>query len=229
MAEKIELKVNGEIYHLEVDASAPLLYVLRNNLGFKGVKYGCGEEQCGACHVLIDGESVPTCKLEVGTVQGTEITTIEGLGTPQDLHPLQQAFVEEQAIQCGYCTTGIIISAQGLLNKHRYPSEMQINQTLKGHLCRCGTQERVRRAIKLRIARPETEPIYETQQLATIPHQEEILPGALDSYPELDSWIRINLDGTITVFSGKVEYGQGLKTALAQIAADELDVELGTD
>ncbi len=226
MIEAIEIKVNGQKYQVEVDPKTPLLYVLRNDLGFKGAKYACGQEQCGACNVLIDGESVPSCKLHVGAVQGAEITTIEGLGKPSSLHPLQEAFIEEQATQCGYCTTGLIIAAQGLLNKYRYPTEIQINQALDGHLCRCGTHERVRRAIKLRIARPEKNPLFERIDLAPLPPESQALPNALLENPALDSWIRINQDETITVFSGKVEYGQGLRTALAQIAADELDVSL---
>jgi len=226
MADKIKLKVNGKIYQVEVEPDTSLLYVLRNELGFKGVKYACGLEQCGACNVLIDGESVPSCKLEVRSVQGAEITTIEGLGTPENPHPLQEAFIEEQATQCGYCTPGMVVAAQGLLNKHRYPMEAQMNEALDGHLCRCGAHERVRRAIKLRVARPEPTPLFEIRNLEPLPPEALSLPHALLENPDLNSWIRINPDETITVFSGKVEYGQGLKTALAQIAADELDVSL---
>jgi nicotinate dehydrogenase subunit B len=222
----IELKVNGSTYRVTADPETPLLYILRNDLGFKGVKYACGLEQCGACNVLIDGEAVPSCKLPVGKVGNAQIITIEGLGTPENLHPLQEAFIEEQATQCGYCTSGMIVAAQGLLNKVRYPSEEQIDQALDEHLCRCGTHERVRRAIKLRIARPESDPLVETRDLPPLPDEEHILPNTLYEHPELDSWIKINPDETVTVFSGKVEYGQGIKTALAQIAADELDVAL---
>jgi nicotinate dehydrogenase subunit B len=226
MANPIDLIVNGKTYQVAADPETPLLYILRNDLGFKGVKYACGLEQCGACNVLIDGEAVPSCKLPVGKVGNAEIITIEGLGTPEDLHPLQEAFIEEQATQCGYCTSGIIVAAQGLLNKVRYPTDEQIDQALDEHLCRCGTHERIRRAIKLRIARPESDPLVETRDLPPLPDEEHILPNTLYEHPELDSWIRINLDETVTVFSGKVEYGQGIKTALTQIAADELDVAL---
>lgn len=224
--DEITLKVNGKIYRVEVEPSTPLLYVLRNQLGFKGVKYACGLEQCGACNVLIDGEAVPSCKLQVGAIQGAEIITIEGLGTPESPHPLQEAFIDQQATQCGYCTTGMVISAQGLLNKHRYPTDDQINDALDGNLCRCGTHERVRRAIKLRVARPEKNPLVESRDLEPLPAAERALPQALVENPDLDAWVRINPDETVTIFSGKVEYGQGLKTALAQIAADELDVSL---
>ena len=222
----IELRVNGIAYAIEVDPETSLLYVLRNDLGLKGAKYACGLEQCGACNVLIDGEAVPSCKLAVKSVQGAEILTIEGLGTPEHPHPLQEAFIEEQATQCGYCTAGLIIAAQGLLNRHRYPTEGQINEALDGYLCRCGTHERVRRAIKLRIARPDSHPLFEVRELPALPIDDRPLSQSLMEQSDLDAWIRINTDETITVFSGKVEFGQGLMTALAQIAADELDVSL---
>ena len=113
----ITLQVNGQTHPLQIDPETPLLYVLRNELRLKGVKYGCGSEQCGACKVLVDGQAVPTCKLPVKNVVGAQIVTVEGLGTPENLHPLQEAFIEEQAIQCGYCTSGMIAAAQGLLNR----------------------------------------------------------------------------------------------------------------
>lgn len=226
MKTKVELNVNEKTHQVEVDPETPLLYVLRNQLGFKGVKYACGSEQCGACNVLIDGEAVPSCQLEVGKVGAAQIITIEGLGTPEHLHPLQEAFIDQQATQCGYCTAGLVIAAQGLLNKVRYPTDEQIDQALDGHLCRCGTHERVRRAIKLRIARPESSPLYAARELRGLSIEQPALPSALLDHPELDAWIRIDPEETITVFSGKVEYGQGLMTVLAQIAADELDVSL---
>jgi CO/xanthine dehydrogenase Mo-binding subunit len=165
--------------------------------------------------------------VKVGSLEGAEITTIEGLGTPDDLHPLQEAFIGEQAIQCGFCTPGMIVSAQGLLNRYRYPTDEQIRTGLADNLCRCGVYERVRRAIKLRVGRPES-PFFEA---ITMPNEEarptpSELPASLLHTPELDAWVRINPDGTITVFTGKVEYGQGIKTAFAQIAAEELDVPL---
>ncbi len=220
----ITLKVNSTIYQLEVDPDTPLLTVLRNHLGLKGAKYACGQEQCGACNVLIDGNAVPSCHVSAASVQGSEIVTIEGLGGPENLHPLQEAFIEEQATQCGYCTPGMVIAAQGLLNRVRYPTEGQIDEALDGHLCRCGTHERVRRAIKLRVARPADNLLYETRDLEPLPEQTRELSRSLQDNPDLDSWIKINPDETITVCSGKVEYGQGIKTALAQIAAEELDV-----
>lgn len=229
MSEAVTLTVNGTTYHLTVDPETPLLYVLRNDLGLKGPKFGCGREQCYACKVLVDGADVPSCKLPVQQAQGTQITTIEGLGRPDAMHPLQEAFMAEQAIQCGYCVSGMIIAAQGLLNRTRYPSDEEIRAALDGNLCRCGVYDRVRRAIKLRIGRPQSEPIYavvEAPALAIPLETPSPLPGALQQTPDLDAWIRIEPTDTITVFTGKVEIGQGIKTAVAQLAAEELDVTL---
>lgn len=232
MQPPININVNGVNYHLEVDPETPLLYILRNDLGLKGVKYGCGSEQCGTCKVLVDGQAVPTCKLPVKNVVGTEIVTIEGLGSPDALHPLQQAFIEEQALQCGYCTSGLITTAQGLLNRQRYPSDEEIRAEMAENLCRCGVHDRVRRAIKLRIGRPDPAPVYEVVKGDKLagnlepPPEKQGLPYSLLQNPELDSWIQINTDGTVTVLTGKVEFGQGIKTAIAQIAAEELDVAL---
>lgn len=229
MTQSITLTVNGATHQLTVAPETPLLYVLRNDLGLKGPKFGCGLEQCYACKVLIDGADVPSCKLPVQQAQGTQITTIEGLGTPAALHPLQEAFLAEQAIQCGYCVSGMIIAAQGLLNRTRYPADAEIRTALDGNLCRCGVYERVRRAIKLRIGRPHWEPIYEVidaPPLSTKTEARPTLPPALQQTPALDAWIRIDRAETVTVFTGKVEIGQGIKTAVAQLAAEELDVAL---
>jgi CO/xanthine dehydrogenase Mo-binding subunit/aerobic-type carbon monoxide dehydrogenase small subunit (CoxS/CutS family) len=228
---ELTLFVNGKAHQVAVDPQTPLLYVLRNDLGLKSPKYGCASEQCNACKVLVDGADVPSCKLPVGHVQGLEVVTIEGLGTPEALHPLQEAFIQEGAIQCGYCVSGMIIAAQGLLNRTRYPTDDDIRAELAGNLCRCGVYDRVRRAIKLRIGRPDPEPIYQVIDSAlesglSAPQPPGKLPLSIRRTPELDSWVRINLDGTITIFTGKVEIGQGIKTAVAQIAAEELDVSL---
>ena len=222
----ITLRVNGETHQLDVAPNTPLLYVLRNDLGLKGPKYGCGEEQCGACKVLVDGEAVPSCKLPTGRVQEMPIVTVEGLGEADMLHPLQEAFIEEQAIQCGYCAAGMIVAAQGLLNRTRYPTDVQIREALADNLCRCGVYDRVRRAIRLRIGRPDSRPKVEMRTLAPATGSDEPadLPRSLTETPELDRWVRVNDDKTITLFTGKVEYGQGLKTAIAQIGAEELEV-----
>jgi nicotinate dehydrogenase subunit B len=229
MPQEISLTVNGRIHHLTTDPETPLLYVLRQDLGLSGPKYGCGSEQCGACKVLVDGQDVPSCRLPVKQVAGLEIITVEGLGTAESPHPLPEAFVAEQASQCGYCVSGMIMAAQGLLNRTRYPTDAEIREALSGNICRCGVYERVRRAIKLRIGRPVAQPLYTVlaaPQIAPPLSAAAELPASLQHTPDLDAWIRIDPLDTITIFSGKVEIGQGIKTAVAQIAAEELDVAL---
>ena len=227
-SETMTFRVNGQTHQLAVDPQTPLLYVLRNDLHLKGPKYGCGLEQCGSCKVLVDGVDLPSCQLEVGRVIGREITTLEGLGRADDLHPLQAAFLEEQAAQCGFCTAGMIISAQGLLNRTRYPGDDDIRAALEKNLCRCGVYDRVRRAIQICIGRPRAAAIYEVMRQEPLRNSisDLELPPSLRQTPQLDAWLRINEDRSISIFSGKVELGQGIKTALAQIAADELDVAL---
>ncbi len=144
----ITLTVNGVTRSVDVESDTPLLYVLRDNLGVTGPKYGCGVAQCGSCTVLIDGEAKRSCVVPVGTVSGATVTTVEGLGTPQQLHPIQAAFIEEQAAQCGYCTAGMVISAKALLDKKPKPSEVEIREALAGNLCRCGSHVRVVRAVQ---------------------------------------------------------------------------------
>lgn len=232
MSQEITLHVNGKTHQLVLDPETPLLYVLRNDLGLKGPKYGCGSEQCGACKVLIDGTAVPSCKIPIKQVQGLPVITVEGLGSAAALHPLQEAFMAEQAIQCGYCASGMIIAAAGLLNRTRYPTDEEIRTALNDQICRCGVYERIRRALRLRIGRPYWQPIYEVVAAegpasgASEPETLNPLSPSLRNNPDLDDWIRINRDETITVFTGKVELGQGIKTAVAQIAAEELDVSL---
>ncbi len=230
MPTPIPLTVNGQTHALAIDPATPLLYALRNDLGLKGPKYGCGAEQCGACKVLVAGEAVPSCQLPVGEVAATEIVTVEGLGSANGLHPLQVAFIEEGAMQCGYCLSGLIIAAQGLLNHTPQPTDDEIDAALEVNICRCGVYDRVRRAIRRHVDRAEAKPIYEVVDappLSTPPTAQQTLPPALQETPDLDAWLRIDDGETITIFSGKAEIGQGLRTALAQIAAEELDVALG--
>jgi nicotinate dehydrogenase subunit A len=138
-----KLSINGGERRIEsADPDKPLLYVLRD-LGLTAAKYGCGLGQCGACNVLIDGRAVRSCMLPVSQSQGKSITTLEGLGTPDRPHPVQAAFIEAQAAQCGYCTSGIIVSAVALLEKTPKPTEAQVKAALAGNLCRCGTHPRV--------------------------------------------------------------------------------------
>lgn len=144
--------VNQKHYRLLVDADRKLLWVLRDELDLTGAKYGCGEGQCGACTVLIDGAPVRSCLTPVSTVAGKEITTIEGLAQNGKLHPLQEAFIQADAMQCGYCTPGMILSAAGLLKKKPLPSEPEIRRALEGNICRCGTYPRIVRAVQMATA-----------------------------------------------------------------------------
>jgi nicotinate dehydrogenase subunit A len=137
MQKEITLNVNGQSHQVMIDPVTPLLYVLRNDLGLKGPKYGCGLEQCSTCKVLIDGADVPSCQLPVGRVEGAAIITVEGLGTADNLHPLQEAFLEEQAAQCGYCTAGMVMAAHDLVETDSDLSRDEIKEGMNGNLCRC--------------------------------------------------------------------------------------------
>jgi nicotinate dehydrogenase subunit A len=145
---QITLKVNGRSSSVQVDPSTPLLYVLRNDLELHGPRFGCGLSQCGACSVIMDGKAIRSCVTPVSAAQNRNITTLEGLGTPEKPHALQAAFIEEQAAQCGYCMNGMIINAKVLLDKNPHPSDEDIKRALDPILCRCGSHLRVIRAIK---------------------------------------------------------------------------------
>lgn len=145
---KFTLNVNGEARTVEIrDSQEPLLYVLRNSLALTGAKFGCGIGQCGACTVIVDGDAVRSCLLPVAKVAGRKVTTIEGLGTLEKPHPLQAAFVAEQAAQCGYCVTGMVMTGAALLARKPEITREDAQQALAGNLCRCGTHERILRAM----------------------------------------------------------------------------------
>ena len=148
MTEKYSFVVNGRPVSVDIDGTAPLLIALRDELSLRGSKFGCGTEQCGACMVLIDGKPEYSCSREVGSVAGLSVTTVEGLSSNGALHPLQQALLDEQAGQCGYCLSGILISAAALLAKNASPSRADIVAALDPHLCRCGIHNRVIRAVQ---------------------------------------------------------------------------------
>jgi len=148
MAEPITLDVNGRVYELPLEPDTPLLYVLRNDLGLTAAKFGCGLEQCGACKVIVDGVAVFSCREPAASFRGRRITTLEGIGSPDHLHPLQRAFLEEQAAQCGYCIPGIIMAAKALLDRRPNPSDDEIRDALTVHLCRCGTHPRILKAVR---------------------------------------------------------------------------------
>jgi aerobic-type carbon monoxide dehydrogenase small subunit (CoxS/CutS family) len=149
MARITELDVNGARRRLDADPDRSLLSVLRDDLNLTGTKYGCGEGQCAACTVLIDGQPVKSCLTTVGAVAGKRIVTIEGLAPAGKLHPVQEAFLEADAMQCGWCTAGMILGAVSLLQRTPHPSDAEIVSGMNGHICRCGTYPRVIRAIKL--------------------------------------------------------------------------------
>ena len=143
----ISLNVNGQTHSLDVDPTTPLLYVLSDDLGLRGPKFGCGLGQCGSCTVLVKGQAVRSCITAVESVQGAEIITLEGLGTVDKPHPLQRAFIEEQAAQCGYCLNGVILTAKAFLDKHPKATETEIEEGMSRVLCRCFTHARMLRAI----------------------------------------------------------------------------------
>jgi len=148
MADPITISVNGTSHTLSLAPETPLLYVLRNDLELNGAKFGCGLAQCGACTVIADGAPIRSCVTALGDAAGREITTIEGLGTVEKPHPLQKAFIELQAAQCGYCINGMVMSAKALLDQSPHASDAEIRDALAGNLCRCGTHTRILRAIE---------------------------------------------------------------------------------
>lgn len=143
----MQLNVNGKVHEADVEEEMPLLWVLRDVIGLKGTKYGCGIAACGACTVLVNGEAVRSCQTLAGDLEGAEITTIEGLGSPEALHAVQAAWVEHQVAQCGYCQSGQMMQAVSLLKTTPAPTDAEIDAAMEGNLCRCGTYPRIRAAI----------------------------------------------------------------------------------
>ncbi|HEU0231296.1 MAG TPA: (2Fe-2S)-binding protein [Burkholderiaceae bacterium] len=148
MPDLITLNVNGKDQSVDAEPDSMLLYALRDNLKLHGPKFGCGLSQCGACTVIMDGTAIRSCVMPLSAVAGHKITTLEGLGTIDKPHPLQQAFIDEQAVQCGYCINGMIMTASALLKKNPHPTRDDIKQALDGNLCRCGTHMRIVRAVE---------------------------------------------------------------------------------
>ena len=145
---KIRLRVNGKLHVVDAEPDMPLLYALRDDLRLNGPKFGCGLSQCGACTVILDGAAIRSCVTSVAAAQNHSVTTLEALGSTKKLHKIQQAFVDEQAAQCGYCINGMIMTTKALLDKNPKPTDAQIKQALAGNLCRCGTHTRILRAVK---------------------------------------------------------------------------------
>ncbi len=157
MVREITLTVNGEARRVAADEASTLLDVLRNHLHLTGAKFGCGAEQCGSCAVLVDGVERAACGVELGALEGKSILTVEGLGTPERPHPLQTAFLEKQAGQCGYCLAGILIGAKALIDANPSPSREEIAKALAWHLCRCGAHNRILAAVALAAERMRAE------------------------------------------------------------------------
>lgn len=218
----ITLLVNGRAHTVEVAPTTPLMYVLRNDLGCKGVRAGCAIGECGACRVIIDGTSTPTCITPVSEAVGTRIVTPEGLGGPQTPHPVQQAFLDEQAGQCGYCVNGMIMSIAALVDDDEV-DRGAVRAALDAHLCRCGTHHRMLRAGCRAAGLPPDERTCEV--IATdveTPCRAAPTPDAVRDAPRIDQWLEVADDGAVVARPGKVELGQGLRTALAQIVAGQL-------
>jgi nicotinate dehydrogenase subunit A len=145
---KISLRVNGKTQTIDAEPDMPLLYALRNDLKLNGPKFGCGLAQCGACTVIMEGTAIRSCVTPVTAAQNRAVTTLEALGSTKKMHKIQQAFVDEQAVQCGYCINGMIMTTKALLDKNPKPTDTQIKEALTGNLCRCGTHTRILRAVK---------------------------------------------------------------------------------
>ena len=260
----VKLTVNGREHDVSADPDTPLLYVLRDELALNGAKFGCGLGQCGACTVMVDGKAVFSCVTPILLLEGKQVTTVEGLGTLDNPGPMQRAFIEEQAAQCGYCIPGMMMRAQALLaestRSRRTPT---FAPRYEPNLCRCGTHMRILRAVKRAARLMQTAAASSTgmggtamkQRLSLLSRRSRpcrhrragcqlllavaacgaggsaggqqsgaaALPGSLKTRPLLDAWIRIDANGSISVFTGKAELGQGIKTALLQVAAEELE------
>ena len=258
---EFRLTVNGAERSVICEPDTPLLDVLRHDLGLAGPRFGCGMGLCGACFVLIEGRARASCDLPVSALDG-RVTTVEGLaGDGGRLHPVQQAFIDEQAAQCGYCTSGMVIAAAGLLRDRPAPAEQEVREALDGNLCRCGTHGRIIRAVLTAAGRMSDGPAVAPrpaagQVLASqvpaggtqpgqgpvlaspsgspsplvagsgVPSSASPLPADLAANPVLARWLDFSRDGEVTIRTGKVEYGQGIWTALAQVAAEELQVRM---
>jgi nicotinate dehydrogenase subunit B len=257
---EFRLTVNGAERSVACEPDTPLLDVLRLELGLAGPKFGCGMGLCGACFVLIEGRARASCDLAVSAVGGP-VTTVEGLLDGGRLHPVQQAFIDEQAAQCGYCTSGMVMAAAGLLRDRPAPAEQEVREALDGNLCRCGTHSRIIRAVqkaaermsggRAAISSPPAAEVLVSQVPAAgtpagagpvlappsgspsplvaesgVPSSVFPLPADLAANPVLARWLDFRRDGEVMIRTGKVEYGQGIWTALAQVAAEELQVTL---
>lgn len=222
------LKVNGRTVDLAVKGATPLLFVLRNDLDLKGVRPGCSVGECGACTVLVDGAGTRSCLTPLEAVAGAEVVTPEGLGTPDRPHPVQQAFLDEQAAQCGYCINGIIMTVAGIAAGAAEDRLAALDEALTEHICRCGTHVRIlraaRRALGADVAALDDAVMHEAGPCVEACDQAS-LPDVLRASPDIEDWLRVLDDGTVEANTGKVELGQGIRTAMAQIVAAQLEMD----
>ncbi|HEV2373128.1 MAG TPA: molybdopterin cofactor-binding domain-containing protein [Streptosporangiaceae bacterium] len=233
---QLELTVDGATRRVSADPDAPLLDVLRQGLGLCGPRFGCGLGLCGACMVLIDGQARTSCDYPAQAAAGAQVTTAEGLGTEDAMHAVQQAFLDEQAAQCGYCTSGMLIAAAALLSRNPDPTQAEVREALEPNLCRCGIHGRIVRAVlragaylrdaPVLLAGPAPFTPAQPPPVAAGPDHAPAMPASLTANPQLAGWLDLSAEGVVTVSTGKVELGQGIWTALAQVAAEELDVAL---
>lgn len=224
----ISFEVNGEHVSVALPPTTLLMYVLRNDLGHLGVRTGCSIGECGACRVIINGESVQSCLTPISEVAGARITTPEGLGGPADPDSVQQAFLSEQAGQCGYCVNGMIMSVRACIDRKESPDDAALLETLDEHLCRCGTHVRMLRAAR-RAAGLDLEEVDNTPRAVaptSAPGDPHPVPRAILDAPRIEHWIELRDDGHVVAFPGKVELGQGVRTAFTQIVASQLGVTI---
>ncbi len=253
----LSLQINGETRQIDADPDRTLLSVLRDDLGLTGAKYGCGDGKCGACTLLVDGNPTQSCSITVGAAAGSHITTVEGLEKDGRLHRVQEAFLAAGALQCGYCTPGMIMSAVALLNASPQPSASEITHFMQDNICRCGSYRRILTAIQAAAAaetRSAGQPAFPSsddridQNIDGGASDEEAMDeGIFVAYPcpdlnavlygegaapapeerpltKIGPWVHVAPDGAITVYVGKAEVGQNIRTSLAQIVAEELRV-----
>jgi len=235
MVLRCSLTVNGTRRAVAAPPETPLLDVLRNDLGLMGVRTGCRMGECGACTVLLGERPERSCQVAIAGVGTAEVVTLEGLGSPDDPHPVQQAFLDEQAGQCGYCINGIIMEAVAALRSDPTGSREAVLEALRESICRCGTHVRILRAIRRAAGRPDEEdrrpaevlrPAWPCGPASACDADAPALPPTVAAAPTVASWLRLAPDGRIVVLTGKVELGQGIRTALAQIVAAQLGVPL---
>jgi nicotinate dehydrogenase subunit B len=219
------IEVNGTRHDVQVAPTTPLMYVLRNDLGLKGVRAGCSIGECGSCRVIVDGTSMQSCLTPVSEVDGASIVTPEGLGGPDDPHPIQQAFLDGQAGQCAYCVNGMIMSVAARLAQDPAPGEAQLREVLEEHICRCGSHQRILDAA-CRAAGREVATRYATLDATGGPGVAEptTVSSSLEGARRIADWIEIDAEGRVTARPGKVELGQGIRTALLQIVASQLEL-----